>query len=128
MPGGPAEAGSTGTYTPLAGVMVDGAGRGSRMDTNANRRHGGTSTIYRPKPEDLAGGQRVTPPLTRSNVNAPARAANPRYDRATYQDTLAASEAAGFRERAMMTRSILITNGAVTVDRNTPVWMEGEQS
>lgn len=128
MPGTPAEPSYAPHQDTLAGVMVAGPGRGKRRDTNANRRNGGTSTTYRPKAEDLAGAARMSPPTTRTNVHAPARVANPKYDPSTYEDTLAASEAAGFRERAMMRRSILVTNGAVTLNGNIPVWMDGEDN
>lgn len=70
----------------------------------------------------------ITPATTRTNVNAPARVANPRYDKVTYQDTLAASEAAGFRERAMNARSQMITLGAIGIDRNGPVWLTGDET
>ena len=128
MPGTPAEPSYARHEDTLAGVMVAGPGRGRRRDTNANRRNGGGSTAYRPRAEDLAGRDMITPATTRASVHAPARIANVRYDKATYQDTLAASESAGFRERAMQRRSQMITLGAVGIDRNGPVWLAGDES
>lgn len=113
----------------LAGVLATDTASVRRpgLNTMANRRMGGMSTSYRPKAEDLVGRDIVTPPTTaRSTVHAPARVANVRYDASTYQDTLAASESAGFRNRAMQRQSVLLTNGAVDINRG-PVWLTSDE-
>jgi hypothetical protein len=102
---------------PTAGITGQTATvRRPKRNTMRNARHGGAGIRYY-EPAELARES-----LAYTDVHAPARVANRRYEPGTYQDTLAAASAEGFRQRDMAKHSQLRTTGAVRIDRDGPVW------